>query len=105
MTRRWRFVTCSIRSCCLHAATSRDIITVPIRGFLPATWTLGTELYFYLLIGLVTARSKGATIAFCLAALGATAALGILLRWEPAWLTRWMFPRGEEVPRTKADAR
>ncbi|MES3000736.1 MAG: acyltransferase [Pseudomonadota bacterium] len=33
---------------------------------LPATWTLGTELYFYLLIGLVTARSKTASIALCL---------------------------------------
>jgi peptidoglycan/LPS O-acetylase OafA/YrhL len=32
---------------------------------LPASWTLGTELYFYLLIGLVTARSRRATIALC----------------------------------------
>ena len=34
---------------------------------LPATWTLGTELYFYLVIGLVTARSKKASIALCAA--------------------------------------
>jgi peptidoglycan/LPS O-acetylase OafA/YrhL len=34
---------------------------------LPATWTLGTELYFYLVIGLVTARSKKAAIALCAA--------------------------------------
>jgi len=34
---------------------------------LPATWTLGTELYFYLVIGLVTARSKKASIALCVA--------------------------------------
>ncbi|MEO6015686.1 MAG: acyltransferase [Polaromonas sp.] len=32
---------------------------------LPATWTLGTELYFYLLIGLGTARSKKASLALC----------------------------------------
>jgi peptidoglycan/LPS O-acetylase OafA/YrhL len=36
---------------------------------LPATWTLGTELYFYLLIGLVTARSKKASVVLCLASL------------------------------------
>ena len=30
---------------------------------LPATWTLGTELYFYLLIGLVTGRSRHAALA------------------------------------------
>jgi peptidoglycan/LPS O-acetylase OafA/YrhL len=34
---------------------------------LPATWTLGTELYFYLVIGLVTARSKKASIVLCAA--------------------------------------
>lgn len=47
---------------------------------LPATWTLGTELYFYLLIGLVTARSRRASIALCLASLpvGALTALGLL---------------------------
>ncbi len=47
---------------------------------LPATWTLGTELYFYLLIGLVTARSKRATVALCLVSLpvGALCALKIL---------------------------
>jgi peptidoglycan/LPS O-acetylase OafA/YrhL len=47
---------------------------------LPATWTLGTELYFYLLIGLVTARSKGTTIALCLASLplGVLCALKVL---------------------------
>ena len=32
---------------------------------LPATWTLGTELYFYLLIGLGTARSKKASLLLC----------------------------------------
>jgi peptidoglycan/LPS O-acetylase OafA/YrhL len=44
---------------------------------LPATWTLGTELYFYLLIGLVTARSKRASIALVVASLpvGALCAL------------------------------
>lgn len=47
---------------------------------LPATWTLGTELYFYLLIGLVTARSKRASVALCLVSLpvGALCALKIL---------------------------
>ncbi|MDB5945480.1 MAG: Acyltransferase family protein [Ramlibacter sp.] len=47
---------------------------------LPATWTLGTELYFYLLIGLVTARSRGASAALCLVSLpvGALCALKIL---------------------------
>jgi peptidoglycan/LPS O-acetylase OafA/YrhL len=40
---------------------------------LPATWTLGTELYFYLLIGLVTARSRKASIALCAASLPAAA--------------------------------
>ena len=47
---------------------------------LPATWTLGTELYFYLLIGLVTARWKRASIALCLVSLpvGALCALKIL---------------------------
>jgi peptidoglycan/LPS O-acetylase OafA/YrhL len=47
---------------------------------LPATWTLGTELYFYLLIGLVTARSKKASVALCLVSLpvGALCALKIL---------------------------
>lgn len=32
---------------------------------LPATWTLSTELYFYLLIGLGTARSKKASLLLC----------------------------------------
>jgi peptidoglycan/LPS O-acetylase OafA/YrhL len=32
---------------------------------LPATWTLGTELYFYLLIGLGTARSKRTSLMLC----------------------------------------
>ena len=47
---------------------------------LPATWTLGTELYFYLLIGLVTARSRRASVALCVACLpvGALCALKIL---------------------------
>lgn len=47
---------------------------------LPATWTLGTELYFYLLIGLVTARSKRASVALFLVSLpvGALCALKIL---------------------------
>jgi peptidoglycan/LPS O-acetylase OafA/YrhL len=47
---------------------------------LPATWTLGTELYFYLLIGLVTARSKRTSMALCLVSLpvGALCALKIL---------------------------
>ena len=48
---------------------------------LPATWTLGTELYFYLLIGLVTARSRRASVALCLLSLpvGALCAL----QWLP----------------------
>jgi peptidoglycan/LPS O-acetylase OafA/YrhL len=47
---------------------------------LPATWTLGTELYFYILIGLVTARSKPASVALCAVSLpvGALCALGLL---------------------------
>lgn len=47
---------------------------------LPATWTLGTELYFYLLIGLVTARSRRAALALGLVSLpvGALCALKIL---------------------------
>jgi peptidoglycan/LPS O-acetylase OafA/YrhL len=36
---------------------------------LPATWTLGTELYFYAVIGLVTARSKAWSLALCVVAL------------------------------------
>jgi peptidoglycan/LPS O-acetylase OafA/YrhL len=47
---------------------------------LPATWTLGTELYYYLLIGLVTARSKRASVALCAISLpvGALCALKVL---------------------------
>lgn len=47
---------------------------------LPATWSLGTELYFYLLIGLVTARSRNSSIALCLVSLpvGVLCALKIL---------------------------
>ena len=47
---------------------------------LPATWTLGTELYFYLLIGLVTARSKRASLALCVLSLpvGVLCALKLL---------------------------
>ncbi|MEO6016851.1 MAG: acyltransferase [Polaromonas sp.] len=47
---------------------------------LPATWTLGTELYFYLLIGLGTARSKRASLLLCAISLpiGALCALNIL---------------------------
>jgi peptidoglycan/LPS O-acetylase OafA/YrhL len=47
---------------------------------LPATWTLGTELYYYLLIGLVTARSKHASVALCIVSLpvGALCALKLL---------------------------
>jgi len=47
---------------------------------LPATWTLGTELYYYLLIGLVTARSKRASVALCIVSLpvGALCALKAL---------------------------
>jgi len=50
---------------------------------LPATWTLGTELYFYLVIGLCTARSRKATIALCVASIpvAALSAAG-LLPWE-----------------------
>jgi peptidoglycan/LPS O-acetylase OafA/YrhL len=36
---------------------------------LPATWTLGTELWFYLLIGLGTARSRRASVVLCLVSL------------------------------------
>ena len=36
---------------------------------LPATWTLGTELYFYALIGLGTAQSKKVSLALCLLSL------------------------------------
>ena len=36
---------------------------------LPATWTLGTELYFYALIGLGTAQSKRASHILCLISL------------------------------------
>ena len=47
---------------------------------LPATWTLGTELYFYLLLGLWTARSKKASLALCLISLpvGTLCALKVL---------------------------
>ncbi|MFC5497629.1 acyltransferase family protein [Caenimonas terrae] len=47
---------------------------------LPATWTLGTELYFYLVIGLVTARSRRASIALCALSLplGLLCAAGVL---------------------------
>ena len=47
---------------------------------LPATWTLATELYFYLLMGLWTARSKKASLALCLISLpvGALCALKVL---------------------------
>ena len=47
---------------------------------LPATWTLGTELYFYLLIGLVTARSRAASVALCVVSvpLGALCAFKVL---------------------------
>ena len=48
---------------------------------LPATWTLGTELYFYALIGLGTAQSKKASLALCLISVpvGALCAL----KWLP----------------------
>ena len=47
---------------------------------LPATWTLGTELYFYLLIGLGTARSKKASLLLCAVSLpcGILCALNLL---------------------------
>lgn len=47
---------------------------------LPAAWSLGTELYFYLLIGLVTARSRKSSLALCLVSLpvGALCALKLL---------------------------
>lgn len=47
---------------------------------LPAAWTLGTELYFYLLIGLVTGRSRPAALALVLVSLplGAMCAAGWL---------------------------
>lgn len=47
---------------------------------LPATWTLGTELYFYLLIGLGTARSKRASLLLCAISLpvGVLCALNVL---------------------------
>jgi peptidoglycan/LPS O-acetylase OafA/YrhL len=47
---------------------------------LPATWTLGTELYFYLLIGLGTARSKRASLLLCIVSLpiGALCAMNVL---------------------------
>lgn len=40
----------------------------PVR-VLPAAWTLGTELYFYALIGLGTAQSKKASLVLCLISL------------------------------------
>ncbi|MBC7621496.1 MAG: acyltransferase [Candidatus Saccharibacteria bacterium] len=47
---------------------------------LPATWTLSTELYFYALIGLVTAQSKKASLALCMVSLpvGALCAAKVL---------------------------
>ncbi|MBC7547093.1 MAG: acyltransferase [Polaromonas sp.] len=47
---------------------------------LPAAWTLGAELYFYLLIGLVTARSKRASLLLCAISLpiGALCAMKVL---------------------------
>lgn len=47
---------------------------------LPATWTLGTELYFYLLIGLGTARSKSASLILCAITLpvGALCAMNVM---------------------------
>jgi peptidoglycan/LPS O-acetylase OafA/YrhL len=47
---------------------------------LPATWTLGTELYFYMLIGLGTGRSKRATLLLCAISLpvGALCAMNVL---------------------------
>lgn len=47
---------------------------------LPATWTLGTELYFYGVIGLVTARSRRASLILCAVSLpvGALCALDVL---------------------------
>lgn len=51
----------------------------PVR-LLPATWLLSTELWFYLLIGLVTGHSKKLTVALFLVSLpvGALCALRIL---------------------------
>ena len=47
---------------------------------LPAAWTLGAELYFYLLIGLGTGRSKRATLLLCaiLLPIGALCATNVL---------------------------
>jgi peptidoglycan/LPS O-acetylase OafA/YrhL len=47
---------------------------------LPATWSLSTELYYYLLIGLVTGHSKKLTVALFLVSLpvGALCALHVL---------------------------
>jgi peptidoglycan/LPS O-acetylase OafA/YrhL len=47
---------------------------------LPATWSLSTELYFYLLIGLATGHSKRLTVALFLASVpvGALCALHVL---------------------------
>ncbi|HET7766278.1 MAG TPA: acyltransferase [Burkholderiales bacterium] len=47
---------------------------------LPATWVLATELYFYLLIGLVTGHSRGATVALALVSVpvGVLCALHVL---------------------------
>jgi peptidoglycan/LPS O-acetylase OafA/YrhL len=47
---------------------------------LPATWSLSTELYYYLLLGLATAHSKNLTIALLLVSLplGALCALHVL---------------------------
>jgi len=47
---------------------------------LPATWVLGTELWFYLVIGLVTGHSRRATIALVAVSVpvGVLCALGVL---------------------------
>ena len=47
---------------------------------LPAAWTLGTELYFYLLIGIVTGRSRRAALALCIVSVpvGVLCALDVL---------------------------
>lgn len=47
---------------------------------LPATWVLGTELWFYLVIGLATGHSRKATIALAVITVpvGALCALGVL---------------------------